>query len=110
MEDETIVSFLIEDMLRELGAVKVWHAPSVARALALVGEECPDAALLDVNLGHEYAYPVAADLTAKSIPFIFATGYGRNGIAPEWAGCRVLQKPFDTRMLGDALYGAIENR
>lgn len=104
VEDESVVAFLIEDMLRELGAVDINHAPSVARALALLESTLPYVAVLDINLGYELVYPVATYLDARSIPFIFASGYGKGGVASEWLGHTVLQKPFDTQMLGAALY------
>lgn len=107
VEDETIISFLVEDMLRELGCEDVRHAANVASAMSLLREFEPDAALLDVNLGREFAYPVALQLQIKSIPFVFATGYGRSGLAPEWRDRTVIQKPFDTQALGNALRGAL---
>lgn len=103
VEDETMVSFLIEDMLNELGCKAVWLAGNVREALALLEQQTPDAAVLDVNLGGEYAYPIAARLTQGTVPFIFATGYGRSGIPGEWAARPVLQKPFSRDMLEAAL-------
>src|SRR5215207_6213081 len=43
VEDESIISFLIEDLATKLGAAEVWHAASVAAALALLaapGRRC----------------------------------------------------------------------
>lgn len=104
VEDESIVAFLIEDMLRELGGSDISHASSVAKALAMLENTVPYIAVLDINLGYELVYPVAADLRDRSIPFIFASGYGKSGVASEWSGHTVLQKPFDTQMLGEAIY------
>jgi CheY-like chemotaxis protein len=95
VEDEAIISFLIEDMLCDLGCAAVWHAGSVGEALALLRVERPDAVLLDVNLGGECAFPVAAQLQATAIPFVFATGYGQKGVPEAWAARPVIQKPFD---------------
>lgn len=103
VEDETIVSFLIEDMLGELGAAEVRHAAGVASALALVDERRPDAVVLDVNLGGEAVYPVAERLAARGIPFVFATGYGRQGLAPAWSDRPTLQKPFPLEALAAAM-------
>jgi CheY-like chemotaxis protein len=103
VEDETIVSFLVEDMLTDLGCAQVLHASSVTAALALLRERRPDAAVLDVNLAGEFAYPVAEVLDADRVPFIFATGYGRSGIPAHWAPRPVIQKPFDGATLAAAL-------
>ncbi len=103
VEDESIVAFLIEDMLLELGFSKVWHAGSVAAALALLQDRRPHCAVLDVNLAGQMVYPVAERLRVLQAPFVFVTGYGRSGIAPEWQACAVLQKPFDLPPMRDAL-------
>jgi CheY-like chemotaxis protein len=103
VEDETIVAFLVEDMLTELGCREIMVASGVAEALALLGERRPGAAVLDVNLAGELAYPVAERLDALQIPFLFATGYGRAGIPAHWAPRPVIQKPFTADTLATAL-------
>ena len=62
VEDETIVSFLIEDMLTELGCTSVRHASGVSEALAILDGHRPDVAILDVNLAGEMGYAVAERL------------------------------------------------
>jgi hypothetical protein len=37
---------------------------------------------------------VADALIAKSVPFVFATGYGERGLPETYRGRPVLQKPF----------------
>jgi CheY-like chemotaxis protein len=106
VEDESIISFLIEDLATELGAAEVWHAASVAAALTLLAARRPDAAVLDVNLGGEPAHAVAERLEALGVPFVFATGYGRQGV-PQWIGHPVLQKPFPIDALGEALHAVL---
>jgi CheY-like chemotaxis protein len=103
VEDEAAVSFLVEDMLQDLGCTAVWHASSVREALEILRTQRPDAAVLDVNLRDELAYPVAEKLDALEIPFIFATGYGRKGMPSDWLVKPVVQKPFDADTLRGAL-------
>ena len=107
VEDETIVSFLIEDTLMQLGCKEVWHASAIAAALALLQDKKPDAAVLDVNLSGVPAYPVAERLAALGVPFVFATGYGKNGVASEWRDRPVIQKPFDEAVLLAGLISAL---
>lgn len=107
VEDETMLFFLAEDMLTELGCSAVLHACRVKDALALISRERPDVAMLDVNLGGEQAYPIAEKLAAANVPFVFATGYGSEGILPNWANRPVVQKPFTLDMLGRAITAAI---
>ena len=103
VEDEAIVSFLVEEMLLDLGCAEVWHAGAVIHALALLDEKKPDAGVLDVNLAGALVYPVAERLAQLRVPFFFATGYGQKGLAPEWADRPVIQKPFDQDALGRML-------
>ena len=95
VEDETAVSFLIEDMLLELGARTVSYAASVNAAQRLLATQTPTMAVLDVNVAGEAVYPVAEELARRAIPFAFLTGYGRDGISQRWSGHQVVQKPVD---------------
>ena len=106
VEDEAIVSLLLEDMLLDLGYGDVWVASDVESALGLLASKRPDVAVLDVNLGGESAYPVAEQLAAMKIPFVFATGYGRFGIDGPWAAHPVIQKPYDIKAL-QAVIGSV---
>ena len=108
LEDEALVSMLIEDQLIELGFVVVGPAATVKQALALCAMEPVDGALLDVNLGGgQRSDPVADYLERQNVPFLFVTGYGPAGLDPRFADRAVLQKPFalpDLRRELDALF------
>jgi len=103
VEDEAIVSFMIEDMLLDRGCAAVWHASNVEQAIGLLDARQPDLAVLDVNLGGELVFPVARRLEAAGIPFVFATGYGRNGILKDWANHAIVHKPYDGNTLAEVL-------
>jgi CheY-like chemotaxis protein len=103
VEDEAIISFLLEDMLGDLGAIDVRHAGNVQSALAFLDGHTPDLAVLDVNLGGDRVYPVAEVLEARGVSFVFTTGYGRDGIEPRWSARPVVQKPFDVESMTAAL-------
>jgi len=109
VEDESIISFLLEDMLAALGCGAVQHAGSVATALARIGEETPDLAVLDVNLAGEPAYPIAEALDELNVPFVFATGYGASGLPVNWSTHPVVQKPFTIQGLEAALSAALNS-
>ena len=106
VEDESIISFLIEDMLQTLGCSTVMHAGNVKQAFAALKEQRPDAAVLDVNLSGESAFPIAESLEADGIPFVFATGYGAGGLPARWTGRPVIQKPFTLESLEKVLRSA----
>jgi CheY-like chemotaxis protein len=94
VEDEMMVSMLIEDMLEDLGCKVVGPASRLDEALALAGVAELDCAVLDVNLGGQSIFPLADVLRAKGAPFAFATGYGDAGLREVDKGSPVLQKPF----------------
>ena len=81
VEDETMVSMLIEDMVCDLGAEVVGPAAKFEQAMALALEADFDLAVLDVNLDGLVVYPVADVLRDRGIPFIFMTGYD-SGVVP----------------------------
>jgi CheY-like chemotaxis protein len=109
VEDETMVAMMVEDMLSDLGCVVVEVAGSVATGLALVGDAALriDGAVLDVNLGSEKVYPVAEALKAKGVPFIFSTGYSRDGLEMAFAGVPIIAKPYERRELERQLLAAL---
>jgi CheY-like chemotaxis protein len=94
VEDEPIVSMVAEDILQDLGAEVVGPAAHLDEALALARAERVDLALLDVNLNGRMSSPVAEALRARSIPYVFATGYDAapgNGLDLD---APVVQKPY----------------
>ena len=105
VEDEMMVSMLIEDMLSDLGCVVVGPAARLDEAVALVNAGGIDCAVLDVNLGGQPIFPLADLLREKGRPFAFATGYGDAGLREVDRGSPVLQKPFRegdlARVLGE---------
>ena len=103
VEDEMLVAMNIEDMLLDLGHEVAGLASRLGAALALAEEAEFDAAMLDVNLAGENSFPVAERLAARGIPFLFATGYGVQGIEERFRDRPILQKPFRAAELAQAL-------
>jgi len=104
VEDETLVLINLEDMLDELGwsvAAQAMWLPDAERLAASV--ERPDAAILDVNIGGATVFPVARILADRGVPILFATGYGREGLPPEWRDYPVIIKPYTQRDVAAAL-------
>ena len=94
VEDEMLISMLLEDMLADLGHTVVGIVPRVDEALAAVEKDDFDVAILDVHLNGKNVLPVAEALAARKRPFVFATGYGARGLPEQFRGRPTLQKPF----------------
>ena len=94
VEDEMLVSLLIEETLAGEACVIVGPFDRVGSALVSAQTEALDAAVLDVNVAGEKVYPLAEALAARRIPFLFVSGYGRNAIPHDRPAWRVCEKPF----------------
>lgn len=94
VEDETFLASLIEDILVNAG-YRVLKAGRVDAALKMVeGGAAIDAALLDINVNGVEVFPLATALRERGVPFVFASGYGREGLPPAFTDCLVVQKPY----------------
>src|ERR1700710_134135 len=87
VEDEMLVSLLIEDVLADQLCVIVGPYDRLGGALEAARTEAIDLAVLDVNIAGRKVYPLADVLAARHIPFLLLSGYGRNAIPidhPDW--------------------------
>jgi len=99
VEDEVLITLLLQDMLLDLEC-EVADAPaSLDDALSAARNGAFDLALIDLNLHGKLTYPVADILKARQIPFIFVTGYGSAALEPAYADALVLEKPFHRKDL-----------
>jgi DNA-binding NtrC family response regulator len=104
VEDEWIIAFRLEEIVREMGFEPAGPIPSVRQALALIDEEPIGVAILDVSLGSgEKCFPVAKALMAKDIPFLFVSGYQERDLPPDFAGVPICPKPYTEDTLRSAL-------
>lgn len=106
VEDAVLLALELEAGLTEAGARVVGAAADVEEALKLI--ETPfDVAVLDANLNGTPVTPVAAALSAKGKPFIFATGYGDAAPAPEGFDAPVVRKPYNVAQIAAAVAEAL---
>jgi len=104
VEDETLVLFNLQDILSELGWTLVGQAMSLAQAEKMAASvDLPDVAILDVNIGGQKVFSAASILVERGVPVLFATGYGRDGLPPEWQDRPVIVKPYSQRDVAIAL-------
>ena len=108
VEDELLVSLLIEDILADHQCTVVGPFERVSKALEAARVEQIDVAVLDVNLAGEKVYPVAEILEERGIPFLLLTGYGTQAVPPNHPNWTAQGKPFRPAELVAALIGRIK--
>ena len=100
IEDEYYLADELSNAVRAAGGAVLGPVPSIEAALDLLGHQAnPDAAVLDVNLGGEMAYPVADALLSRGVPFLFLTGYDQAALPRRYATVPRMEKPVETSML-----------
>ena len=106
VEDEMILALDLEDIIKDFGCTSAMVS-RVGRAIPLIATQAFGAAILDLNLAGEQVYPVADELIRRSIPFVFATGYGVDGVDPAYRSHPVLAKPYSRHQVEAALLQAL---
>lgn len=108
LEDDALISLDTEDMLMDLGAAQVHVAHSLGEAESILATGTVDAAVLDLVIGAQRSEELARRLVQRSLPIIFASGYGEAGIMAEGLeGVPVVRKPCSLDALKEALTSAL---
>lgn len=94
LDDEFLVLLDLQSELQRRGFSNIETAGNAAGAIAIVQEGAVDAAFLDVNLGKETSFGVAAALQERDIPFAFVTGYAKDAIDAAFSDIPILTKPI----------------
>jgi CheY-like chemotaxis protein len=104
VEDEYFIADDLARALARLGADVVGPVPTRAEAESLLASaERIDLAVLDINLKGETVFPLADLLIERSVPFLFATGYGEATIPDRYRQVPRWEKPFPPEALAQAL-------
>ncbi|MEQ8815545.1 MAG: response regulator [Thalassobaculum sp.] len=106
VEDELLVAVHVEELLEQVGYVRVAIAARVEEALvALAAGPDPTVAVLDVNLAGEQSWPVARECRRRGIPWVFVTGYleSHAAVPADLAGAVLLAKPLGREELAAGL-------
>jgi CheY-like chemotaxis protein len=108
VEDEVMIRMMVADMLEELGYRVAAEAGEINEAIRLAGCTEFDIAILDVNVNGKVISPVAEVIQARNRPFVFATGYGAQGLPEEFRNRPTLQKPFQMETLAQVLASTLK--
>ena len=110
VEDEYMIAADLKKEFVRAGAIVVGPAPSLEKAIDLI-EQAPriDGAILDISLQGENIFPAADLLSARGVPFLFATGYDQSVIPPRFDDVVRCEKPIGPDRLSQSLATIIRN-
>ncbi|WP_424631262.1 response regulator [Bradyrhizobium sp. SYSU BS000235] len=108
VEDEVMIRMMVADMLEELGYIIAGEAGDIDEAIRLVQAIDFDLAILDVNVNGKVISPVAEAVQMRNRPFVFATGYGAQGLPEKFRDRPALEKPFQMETLARAIEDALK--
>jgi len=107
VEDESMVTMLLQDFLDDMGCEVVGVASRLKEALEKIDSLTFDVANLDVNPNGQQTLPVAQTLLTGGRAIVFATGYAATTVPPEFRAVPILQKPFQQQDLERAMRAAL---
>jgi DNA-binding response OmpR family regulator len=103
VEDEFLLALQLEDLLQSRGGTVLGPFPKLDQALGAAQQEDFDFAILDINLNGTMVYPLADDLLARRIPFLFLSGYSLSNLPERFRAVTRLNKPCDPALLLNSL-------
>ena len=99
VEDEALIAMMLEDVLKQSGAIVLGPVGTAAEALTLIEQSSLDCAILDYKLVDGSSLCVADALVKLDVPFVFASGChasAMNSINSRYPNAPVLEKAFDS--------------
>lgn len=112
LDDEFLIVLDIQQVLEAAGAAAVVCTGNAADALQAIKSVQPfDLAVLDFRLeGKTSSLEIADVLVAAAIPFVFLTGMLGDRELKKYPNAPVVEKPYDARLLIDAIVRALAGR
>lgn len=108
VEDEYFLADDIGAAFRAMGADIAGPVGHFEDALRVLHDgSVLDAAVLDVNIRSDMIFPIARELRARNVPFLFTTGYDQITLGPEFQDVPLLEKPIDLPEMAQKLAGLI---
>jgi DNA-binding response OmpR family regulator len=109
-EDEFLVGVQLEEDLRSAGCSIIGPFNSLEAATEAARRERFDLAILDINLNGDMVYPLADELSARGVPFIFLSGYVSKDLPERFRRSPQLAKPHDPAALRKEIETAVASR
>lgn len=104
VEDNPIIAYDISDQVAQSGAEAIGPALDLSDGLRLTSENQLDAALLDIELGDEYVWPIAEALDRHAVPYAFVSAQCDTDFMPEpYRHHLCIRKPARPGQIAEAL-------
>ncbi len=103
-EDDALLAFDMENLLRNAGAEVVGPAATLAETLTLASSPYLSCAVLDVDLRRDTVFPAAQVLKERRVKIVFYTSSGEwEKLGQNWPEAQVLTKPSSVKRLLQAV-------
>lgn len=99
VEDEFLLALQLEELVQSRGGTVCGPYRRLDDAMNAAQREHFDFAILDINLNGTMVYPLADQLLARGIPFLFLTGYSLANLPERFHAVTRLSKPCDPDLL-----------
>jgi DNA-binding response OmpR family regulator len=104
VEDEPLISLLLEELIETSGHAVAGVAVTLSQARAIMAAQDLDVAFLDVFLqGQETSVELSRELAEKAIPVLFVTGNEQECRNHRARAVGYIEKPFGRRTMIAAL-------
>ena len=103
VEDDYFIAQDLASSFENAGIQILGPVPSLEGALAALGQERIDGAVLDINLDGEKVYELADALITGGVPVVFVTGYERPSIPACYSAVPLCLKPVEGERVIEAL-------
>ena len=107
LDDEMLISMMIEDMVRDMGAETVLVFNHAGGAMDVARTAPLDCAIIDILLHGKVDYDVAKVLLSRGVPFVFSTGMLPENLDEAFRHIPFLSKPFSQAQLQTAISQAM---
>jgi len=100
LEDEAIIALNLQDELQDSGYRVAGPFTSCADALAWLGTETPNVAVLDTMLRDGPCRAIALELSKRHVPFLIYSGHREErDLLPEFEHVTWIEKPVPASVL-----------
>jgi DNA-binding response OmpR family regulator len=106
-EDEFLVGIQLEEDLRSAGCSIIGPFSTLEAATLAARRKRFDVAILDINLNGDRVYPLADELSARGVPFIFLSGYVAAALPERFREAPQIAKPHDPAALVEVIRAVV---